>query len=56
MLNTFSGWLCNVLLLGAIAALIGLSYEVFVGPVLSSLAPLVALIVVLVASLFWPKL
>ncbi len=55
MLNTFSDWLFNVLLWGAVAALVGLSIEVFASPVLNGLNALVALGVVLVLSLFWPK-
>ena len=56
MLNTFSGWLFNVLLLGAIAAVAGLCYHTFAAPILhDALAPLVALGVVAVMALFWPK-
>jgi hypothetical protein len=53
MLNTFSGWLFNVLLLGALA---GLCYHTFAAPILyDALVPLVALGVVAVVALFWPK-
>jgi hypothetical protein len=55
MLNTFSDWLFNVLVWGAVLALALLSYEVFVSPVLNGLTALVALVVALVAALFWPK-
>ena len=55
MLNTFSDWLCGVLVWTAIAMLIGLSYEVFVSPIISGWSSLVALVIVLVAALFWPK-
>jgi hypothetical protein len=56
MLNTFSGWLFNVLLLGAIAAVVGLCYHTFAAPILyNGLVPLIALGVVAVIALFWPK-
>jgi hypothetical protein len=55
MLNTFSSWLFNVMLWGAIFALAGLSYQVFVGPILSGMSALIALGMILVLSLFWPK-
>ena len=55
MLNTFSGWLFNVLLLGALAAVAGLCYT-FAAPILyDALVPLVALGVVAVVALFCPK-
>jgi hypothetical protein len=55
MLNTFSDWLFNVMLWGAVLALIGLSFEVFVSPIVNGWTALAALAVALVASLFWPK-
>ena len=56
MLNTFSGWLFNVLLLGAVAAVAGLCYHTFAAPILhDALVPLIALAVVTVIALFWPK-
>jgi len=55
MLNTFSSWLFNVMLWGAIIALVALSYHVYVGPVLTGLNALIGLAVILVISLFWPK-
>lgn len=55
MLNTFSSWLFNVMLWGAVFALVALSYQVFVGPILTGLTALVGLAVILVLSLFWPK-
>ena len=56
MLNTFSGWLFNVLLLGAIIAVAGLCYHTFAAPILyDGLVPLVALGVVAVIAVFWPK-
>jgi hypothetical protein len=55
-MNTFSGWLFNVLLLGAIAAVAGLFYHTLAAPILyNGLVPLVALGVVVVVALFWPK-
>jgi len=55
MLNTFSDWLCGVFVWTAIVMAIGLSYEVFVSPIINGWSSLVALVIVLVASLFWPK-
>jgi hypothetical protein len=55
MLNTFSDWLFNVLVWGAVITLAGLTIEVFVSPIINGVTALVALIVVLVAALFWPK-
>lgn len=56
MLNTFSGWLFNILLLGAIVAAAGLCYHTFASPILhDGFTALVALGVVAVISLFWPK-
>ena len=56
MLNTFSGWLFNVLLLGAIAAVAGLCYHTFAAPILDNgLVAVVGLGVVAVLALFWPK-
>ena len=54
-LNPFSGWLFNIMLWGGIFALGGLSYQVFVHPVITGFTALIALGVVLVLSLFWPK-
>ena len=55
MLNTFSDWLFNVLLWGAVLTLVGLSIEVFVSPILNGMTALVALGVTVVLALFWPK-
>ncbi len=56
MLNTFSGWLFNILLLGAVVAVAGLCYHTFAAPILyNGLVPLTALGVVAVIALFWPK-
>ncbi|MBX9590036.1 MAG: hypothetical protein K2X43_12075 [Hyphomonadaceae bacterium] len=56
MLNTFSDWLFNVLIWGAIVVGIALGYHTFVAPILDNgVAVLVGLGVVLVVSLFWPK-
>jgi len=55
MLNSFSSWLFNVMLWGAVIALVALSYHAFVGPVLTGLNALIGLGVILVISLIWPK-
>ena len=55
MLNTFSDWLCGVLLWAAIVMLVGLTYEVFVSQIINGWTSLAALAVVLVAALFWPR-
>ena len=54
-LNPFSSWLFNLMLWGGIFALIGLSYQAFVQPIITGLTALIALVVVVVLSLFWPK-
>lgn len=54
-LNSFSSWLFNVMLWGGIFALVGLSYQVFVQPIITGLSATIALVVILVLSLFWPK-
>jgi hypothetical protein len=57
MLNTFSGWLFNLLLLGGIVAIALLGYHTFVGPVLyDPIIPVVALGLAALVGLFWPKL
>ena len=57
MLNTFSGWLFNVLLLGGIIGIAMLGYHTFVGPVLyDPIIPMVALGAGALVALFWPKL
>ena len=56
MLNTFSGWLFNILLWGAIVTFAILCYHTFAAPILdNSMNALIALGVVAVISLFWPK-
>ena len=56
MLNTFSGWLFNILLWGAIVAVAALFYHTFSAPVLDNgMNALIALGVIAVISLFWPK-
>jgi hypothetical protein len=54
-LNPFSSWLLNVMLWGGIFALVGLSYQVFVQPIITGPIAAIALVVILVLSLFWPK-
>jgi hypothetical protein len=57
MLNTFSGWLFNVLLFGGIIGIALLGYHTFVGPVLyDPIIPIVALGAAVLIALFWPKL
>ena len=55
MLNTFSSWLFNVMLWGAILSLGALSYQVYVGPIITGMNALIGLGAILVISLFWPK-
>lgn len=56
MLNSFSSWLFNVLLWGAIVAVAALCYHTFGAPILDNgMAALIALGVVAVIALFWPK-
>jgi hypothetical protein len=56
MLNTFSGWLFNLMLWGGIVAVVALCYHTFVEPILyNGPAALVALAVIAIVSLFWPK-
>jgi hypothetical protein len=54
-LNPFSSWLFNVMVWGAIFALVGLSYHVFVSPIITGLTASIGLVAILVLSLFWPK-
>lgn len=55
MPNALSDWLFNVLFLGGIVALLLLSVHVFVAPILGAMTALIALILVVVVSLFWPQ-
>jgi hypothetical protein len=55
MQNTFADWLFNVLLLGGIVGILVLGFHVFAAPILGALTTLVALGLVLVVSVFWPK-
>jgi hypothetical protein len=54
-MNTASDWLFNLMLWGAIVALLVLSFHVFVAPILGGGTALIALAVVVVASALWPK-
>jgi hypothetical protein len=54
-MNTASDWLFNVMLLGAIVALLVLTFEVFVGPILNGLTVLVGLVLVVVVAALWPQ-
>jgi hypothetical protein len=51
----FADWICNLLVWSAIVALAALSYNGFVGPILSGLNALIGLGAVVVLSLFWPR-
>jgi hypothetical protein len=55
MQNSFADWLFNVMLLGAIVALVALSVQVFVAPILGAVSVLAALVLVLVVAVFWPQ-
>src|SRR5262245_14751659 len=55
MANSFPDWLFNVMLLGGIVALLLLTYHVFFAPILGAMTVLIALIVVAVIALFWPR-
>ena len=60
MVNTFSGWLFNVMLWGAIVALVVLMYETFLarGFLMSQVDLMkagIGLGVVALVSIFWPK-
>ncbi len=55
MQNAFPDWLFNVLLLGGIVGLLVLAFHVFATPILGAMTTLVALILVLVVSAFWPR-
>ena len=55
MLTTFSGWIFNILLWGAIVMLVALSYHTFVSPILTLMTAAIALGCIAVISLFWPK-
>ena len=56
MLNTFSSWLFNLMLWGAIISLVALSFQVYTGNlILTGMNALIALGAIVVISLFWPK-
>jgi len=55
MQNAFPDWLFNVLLLGGIVGILVLGFHVFAAPILEALTALIALVLVLVVSAFWPK-
>jgi hypothetical protein len=55
MQNAFADWLFNVLLLGGIIGILVLAFHVFAAPILGVLSTLIALVLVLVISAFWPK-
>jgi hypothetical protein len=55
MQNAFPDWLFNVLLLGGIVGVLVLGVNAFVAPILEAMTTLIALVLVLVVSAFWPK-
>jgi hypothetical protein len=60
MVTSFADWLCNLLVWGAIFALLALGYEAFIAKgflvnQVNALAALVAVAVVAVLSILWPK-
>jgi hypothetical protein len=55
MQNTFADWLFNVLLLGGIVGTLVLGFNALAAPILGGLTALIALVLVLVVSAFWPK-
>ena len=55
MQNAFPDWLFNVLLLGGIVGILVLGIHVFAAPILGGMTTLVAFVLVLVVSAFWPK-
>ena len=58
MVRTFSDWLFNVMLWGAIIATVVLTYEAFSGPFVlhNPIAGLISLGVIAVLSVIWPRL
>jgi hypothetical protein len=54
-MNTASDWIFNLMLWGAIVALLVLTLHVFVTPILSTAVTLIGLVVVVVGSALWPK-
>lgn len=57
MLNSFSGWLFNLMLWGAVVTLVTLLYAAFVTPevLYNPLNAYIALGVIAAVSLIWPK-
>ncbi len=57
MINSFSGWLFNLMLWGAIFALVALLYATFAAPAFlyNPINALIGLGVVAMLSLLWPK-
>ena len=51
----FADWLCNLLVWGAVIALLALLYHANVAPILTGLNALIGLGGVVVLSLFWPR-
>jgi hypothetical protein len=48
-------WICNVLVWGALVALVALLFNNNVTPILTGLNALIGLVAVVVVSLFWPR-
>jgi len=57
MINSFAGWVFNLMLWGAVFALVALVYATFVTPVIlyNPINALIALGVIAMLSLLWPK-
>jgi hypothetical protein len=55
MQNAFPDWLFNMLFVGGIVGILVLGFNALVAPILGGLTVLIALIVVMVVSTFWPK-
>ena len=54
-MNTASDWIFNIMLWGAIVALVVLTFHVFIAPILGPAVALAGLIFVVVMSAYWPK-
>jgi hypothetical protein len=54
-MNTASDWLFNIMLWGAVVALVLLSFHAFVAPILGTATALIGLLFVVVVAALWPK-
>jgi hypothetical protein len=55
MVTNFSDWLCNLMLWSAVIALVALSYDKYVAPLLGGTNALIGLGAAAVLSLLWPR-